>query len=230
MNGLALCAGIGGIEFGIKKIIPSYRTICYVEREIFAAANLVALMEKTQLDEAPIWDDIRTFDGTAWLGKVDLLTSGFPCQPYSGAASGRNNEEQDVWPEIANIIQQCRPKSVFLENVLIKSYIKPYKDLRNMGFEVKDPFVCSASEMGAPHRRRRIFVYAYDKSQPRLKIDAQTSWSKKNNETIWKNIPRSLGMVDGIPNRMDRLRVLGNSVMPSMATFAFKSLINEQTT
>lgn len=76
MNGLALCAGVGGLELGLRIAIgDGFRTVCFVEREAYAAATLVARMEDQSLDRAPIWDDIATFDGAMWRGKVDLISA-----------------------------------------------------------------------------------------------------------------------------------------------------------
>lgn len=69
MNGLALFAGIGGLELGLHRAIPDYRTVCYVERDSYSAASLVARMVEKTLSEAPIWDDVCTFDGRPWRGE-----------------------------------------------------------------------------------------------------------------------------------------------------------------
>lgn len=66
MNGLALCAGAGGLELGLHLAEPGYRTVGFVEREARAAASLVARMADSPLGEAPVWDDLGTFDGRRW--------------------------------------------------------------------------------------------------------------------------------------------------------------------
>src|ERR1043165_987437 len=76
---ISLCSGIGGLELGIASVVP-IRTVCYVESEAYAAATLVARMEEGRLHPAPVWNDIRTFDGRPWRGVVDIVTAGYPCQ------------------------------------------------------------------------------------------------------------------------------------------------------
>jgi len=88
-HGLSLCAGAGGIDLGLTIACPGYRTVCYVEREAYAAATLVARMEDKALDPAPLWDDVTTFDGRPWRGAVDILIGGYPCQPFSVAGKVR---------------------------------------------------------------------------------------------------------------------------------------------
>ena len=78
-NILALCAGVGTLELGIRIAVPDARTVCYVEREIYAAAVLAKRMQEGDLDDAPVWTDITTFDGAAWRGCVDILAAGYPC-------------------------------------------------------------------------------------------------------------------------------------------------------
>lgn len=93
MNGLALCAGVGGLELALGLVLADYRTVCYVEREAYAAAQLVARLAEGALDVAPIWDDLATFDGRRWRRCVSIITAGFPCQPWSAAGKGEGVEE-----------------------------------------------------------------------------------------------------------------------------------------
>ena len=93
LHGLSLCAGVGGLDLGLHIVCPGYRTVGYVEREAYAAAALVARMADKALDPAPVWDDLTTFDGRPWRGVVDILTAGYPCQPFSIA--GRRLGEAD---------------------------------------------------------------------------------------------------------------------------------------
>ena len=68
---ISICTGAGGLDLGFRLAHPAARTICYVEREAFPVANLVAAMEADLLDAAPVWDDLQTFDGGPWRGVVD---------------------------------------------------------------------------------------------------------------------------------------------------------------
>ena len=100
MNVLAICAGVGGLELGLQLAHhhrgETVRGVCYVEREAGAAASLVASMEAGWLHHAPVWSDARTFDGSAWRGCVDIVTSGDPCQGNS-VAGKRRGELDDRW-------------------------------------------------------------------------------------------------------------------------------------
>ncbi len=164
MNGLALCAGVGGLERGIESIIPQARTVCYVEGETYPASVLASKMEAGSLPKAPIWSNVRTFDGKAWRGKVSFLSGGFPCQPYSQAGKQlAHKDPRDLWPEFARIIGEVRPQFIFLENVpnVVKWALPTVlKDLSQMGYDAAW-CVVAASEVGAPHKRARWFLFAY---------------------------------------------------------------------
>jgi DNA (cytosine-5)-methyltransferase 1 len=98
--------------------MPGYRTVGHVERETYAAAILVARMEEAALDPAPVWDDIASFDGRPWCGAVDIVTAGYPCQPFSVAGKRRGADDpRHLWPHVARIIGEVEPPFVFLENV-----------------------------------------------------------------------------------------------------------------
>jgi len=163
-NILSICSGIGGLDISAHMASEDARTICYVEREAFAIASLVEAMEAGRLDQAPVWTDLKTFDGKAWRGVVDTLIGGIPCQPHSIAGLQRGeDDERDLWPDTARIIADAQPGRVFLENV---PGIAPYHferigpDLRGMGYSVETG-IFSASEVGASHQRQRFFILAH---------------------------------------------------------------------
>ena len=166
MNGLALCSGVGGLELGLSLAIPGYRCVGYCERDSYAASVIVARMEESTLDQAPIWDDIGSFKGELYRNRVDIVSAGFPCQPFSVA--GRRDGTRDerwIWEDIARIIREVRPRYVFLENVpgLLTDtggYGTVLASLAQVGFDVEwDVF--SAEGVGAPHLRRRVFILAH---------------------------------------------------------------------
>lgn len=167
LNVLALCAGAGTLELGVHLATGGRtRVVCSVERNAFAAATLVARMEDEALDQAPIWDDLCTFDGRPWRGVVDLVTAGFPCQPNS--AAGRRlgtDDERWLWPDVARIVGDVGPDLVFLENVPgIATERGGIGDVQGslaaLGFDAEWS-LHSASEAGAPHERDRWWCLAY---------------------------------------------------------------------
>lgn len=165
INGLALCSGIGGIDLGLSIALGGdYRTVCHVERDAFAAACLVARMEDAALDAAPVWDDLKTFDGRRWRGVVDIVTAGYPCQPFSLAGKRLGVlDERHLWPDVLRIIGEVQPGCVFLENVaahLGMGYAEVERDLQGLGYRV-GPGLFTAEEAGAPHGRKRLFILAY---------------------------------------------------------------------
>lgn len=162
MNGLALCPGLGGLELGLRLALgDSYHTVGYIEREGPVAAILAARMADGSLDEAPIWDDLESFDGRPWRGRVDLVSAGFPCQPWSVAGQRRGTEDERwLWPGISRIIREVGPGLVFLENVpglLAGGLGHVLSDLATLGFDAEWG-VFGADDVGAPHRRKRVFV------------------------------------------------------------------------
>lgn len=161
MNGLALCAGYGGLELGIERVFPRSRTVCYVEGEAFAAQHLIKKMEEGSLDVAPIWSNVKTFDGKPWRGKVDWISGGFPCQPYSTAGKQMGEADpRDLWPDFVRIIGEVRPGFLFLENVpnVVRMRLDSIVlDLDKLGYHASW-CVVAASDVGALHRRRRWFL------------------------------------------------------------------------
>jgi DNA (cytosine-5)-methyltransferase 1 len=161
----SLFAGIGGIDLGLSLVLPGVaRSVVYVEREAYAAATLVARMAGQGLAPAPIWDDVTTFDARAWRGHVDLVGGGFPCQDVSvaGRGAGLAGSRSGLWRHMARIIDDSDAPYVLIENVdalVGRGLDEVLGDLAALGFDAEwDVF--SAAGVGAPHRRRRLFVLA----------------------------------------------------------------------
>lgn len=161
---LEWCAGYGGISLGLKRAIPSLRTIAFGEIEAFACANLVSKMEAGLLDAAPIWTDIKTFPCESFRDCVDIFVAGYPCQPFSAAGKRLGAEDQrHLWPHIARAISIIRPRLCFFENVeghISLGLSTVISDLEELGYKVSWG-IFSASEVGAPHQRKRVFILAH---------------------------------------------------------------------
>ncbi len=164
---LSLCSGAGGLELGVKLGVPEARTVCYVEGEAYAAAQLAARMEDETMDAAPIWSDVKTFDPKPWRGCVDILTAGYPCQPFSIAGVKRGEKDpRHLWPYIKDIVAAIQPELCFFENVshhLRLGFQQVHDDLRSMGYSVAAGLF-TAEEVGATHKRERLFIMAHRES------------------------------------------------------------------
>jgi DNA (cytosine-5)-methyltransferase 1 len=160
---IGLCAGYGGIELGLKRAIPNLRSVALCEIEAFAIANLVSKMEAGLMDPAPIWPDLKTFPWAAFRDRVDILTGGYPCQPFSAAGQRRGKDDpRHLWPYIADGIRLLRPRCCFFENVeghISLGLSDVIEDLAGMGYRTTWG-IFSASECGAPHQRKRVFILA----------------------------------------------------------------------
>ena len=175
---LGLCAGYGGIELGLHRVIRNLRTVALCEIEAFACANLVAKMEAGLMDCAPIWTDLKTFPWAEFRDRVDILTSGYPCQPFSAAGKRAGTEDpRHLWPFIADGIRILRPKLCFFENVeghISLGLREVIGELESIGYTAAWG-IFSASEVGAPHQRKRVFILAYDQRQRIEKLGWQIS-------------------------------------------------------
>ena len=163
-NVISLYSGGGGLDIGFRLAVPNARTVCYVEREISSVSVLVNGIEKGILDDAPIWTNSTTFDGSPWIGKVDWIIGGFPCQPWSVAGKREGKEDERwLWDDIKQIAMSVQPTGFFLENVsgLITGHgiDSILGDLSEMGFDAEWGSV-KAGDIGAPHRRERVFILA----------------------------------------------------------------------
>jgi DNA (cytosine-5)-methyltransferase 1 len=162
MNELALFAGAGGGILG--GMLLGWRTVAAVEIEDYPRRVLLQRQADGVLPRFPVWDDVRTFDGKQWRGKVDVISGGFPCQDISAAGKGAGitGERSGLWSEFSRIIGEVRPKFVFVENSpLLKSrgLDVVLADLAAMGYDAKWGII-GAHHAGAPHKRDRIWILA----------------------------------------------------------------------
>ena len=163
MHELALFAGAGGGILGGKLL--GWRTVCAVEIEPFPREVLLRRQEEGILEPFPIWDDVSTFDGKPWRGKVDIVTGGFPCQDISAAGKGAGigGERSGLWKEMARIISEVRPSYVLVENsplLVSRGLTTVLGDLAEMGYHVPGWGCIGASCTGLDQERERSWTVA----------------------------------------------------------------------
>ena len=164
MKTIELCAGDGGGLLG--DLILGHTCIAAVEREPHCQAVLRARQQQTLLPEFPIYDDVRTFSGHSWRGTVDVLAGGIPCQGFSGAGKQLGEfDPRNLWPDTFRILKETRAPWFFLENVANLCSFDYWgiilQDLASAGYDARWT-VLSAGDVGAPHRRKRIWLLATD--------------------------------------------------------------------
>jgi DNA (cytosine-5)-methyltransferase 1 len=160
---ISFCSGYGGIERGLDLAGVEHRVLAYVEIEAFAIANLVAKMESGQLVPAPIFTDLKTFPAHLFRGCVDIITGGYPCQPFSAAGKRLGTEDpRHLWPYILDHIKAIRPVRCLFENVeghISLGLREVISDLEEDGYSATWG-IFSAAEVGAPHQRKRVYILA----------------------------------------------------------------------
>jgi len=272
LSAISLFAGGGGLDLGLERAGIA-RTVCRVEHEAYACAVLAARAQDGSLDDAPIWSDVATFDGKPWRGVVDLVAGGFPCQDISSAGKGAGIIEgarSGLWREFARIIREVEPRYVFVENVsalIVRGLDVVLGDLAAMGFDAEWG-VFRASDVGAPHRRERVFILAHREGRGQRVVailgdpacghaqDAPLAVRRLRPEQVerrggrrdlgshewppgpedgpgWQAFlgrhPETQPAVRGSPpwmaHRTQRLRLLGNGVVPQQAALAWSVLM-----
>jgi len=227
VNELALFAGNGGGL--LASHLVGWRTICAVELDDYSRCVLTQRQNERHLGTPyPIWDDIRSFDGRAWRGLVDVVSGGFPCQAYSTAAAGKNNAD-DLWVEMQRVVADVSPRYVFAENTSAKAIDAACDDLEEMGYETR-AITLSAKDMGADHVRERSWLLAYadDKSQLLRRFNAEMAVRKEFQNSVWESFPDESRMADGVANRMERFKGTGNGQVPIVAICALVCLVQSK--
>ena len=240
---VAFCAGYGGIERGLDLAGVEHRVVAYVEIEAFAIANLVSKMEAGLLPPAPIYTDIKTFPSHLFRGKVSILTGGYPCQPFSAAGKRKGTDDpRHLWPRIREHARAIGVQWIFAENVeghISLGLSTVVSDLEEDGYRAAWG-IFSAREVGAAHQRKRVYILADSSSArsqtwiPRQEHGEERDAGKFNNSCNkqdgrkgcgqWSVEPRVGRVVDGCADRVDRIRLLGNAVVPQTAAKAWETL------
>jgi DNA (cytosine-5)-methyltransferase 1 len=216
--------------------------VCAVEIEDYPRRVLLQRQADGFLPRFPIWDDICTFDGKPWRGKIDVITGGFPCQDISAAGKGvgLDGERSGLWGEMARVICEVQPSYAFIENspmLTIRGLDRVLCDLAQMGFDAQWG-VLGAADVGAKHQRDRIWIVAKLAPPPlemantnntKRRRECRRFWSVQKCNQEWDshttfNQPEPLRMVDGVANRVDRLKCAGNGQVAFCAATAWKLL------
>ncbi|KKL88148.1 hypothetical protein LCGC14_1927650, partial [marine sediment metagenome] len=161
---LSLCSGYGGLELGLSRALENPLRVIAVEVEAYALANLVAKAEEGKLAIEALYPDLKTFPAERFSGCFDIITAGYPCQPFSHAGKRQGcKDERYLWPDIREHIRTIRPTMVLLENVaghVSLGFKEVVYSLQRMGYTVEGGLF-TAAEVGAPHRRQRLYVLAH---------------------------------------------------------------------
>jgi DNA (cytosine-5)-methyltransferase 1 len=223
MNELALFSGAGGGL--LAGHLLGWRTICAVEYDSKAAGVLVARQNDGSLEPFPIWDDVRTFDGRPWRGRVDIVSGGFPCQAYSSAAAGKNTAD-DLWPEQRRIVADVAPWFVFAENVQRRAIDRAADDCEEMGYAVQC-ISLAAADLGADHIRPRhwLLAHAHRNGELLRAIHAEACMRPCLPARVWAGEPAGSRVADGLADGMDGARAAGNGQVPGVAAAAFVALL-----
>ncbi len=160
MNVLDLFSGIGGFSLGLERAGMS--TVAFCETDDYCRRVLAKRWPKV-----PCHSDIRDLNGYA-KGYIDLISGGFPCQPFSVAGKRRGAEDdRHLWPEMHRLIEECRPAWVLGENVagLIRLGLdQVLSDLEGSGYACRT-FAIPAVGVDAPHKRERLWIVAHAESR-----------------------------------------------------------------
>lgn len=241
----SLFAGIGGFDLAGRWV--GWDTKWYSEIEPYACR----VMAK-QFPEAVNHGDITKIRG-ADVAPVDVLCGGFPCQDisYAGKGAGLDGERSGLWFEYARLIGELRPRWVVAENVAAlrtRGLDRVLADLSALGYDAEWHCI-PASAVGAPHRRDRIWIVARPAGlfpEPICTPESLLAYADGGAHVegiasaVQREVPRGLGkggnipgwavepdvgrVAHGVPNRVDRLRCLGNAVVPQVPFYLFQQI------
>ena len=227
----SLFSGIGGIDLGLERAGMTIRW--QVEKDAWCRRVL-----SKHWPDVPKYEDITTLTGHE-LERVDVLAGGFPCQPASVAGTRKGNEDVErwLWPHFGKLIRVLRPRIVLVENVTGlftvnggAAFGEIIGGLASMRYDYEWD-VISAADVGAPHLRKRVWIVAHADSEGLQGMRGKRSDAGREdtsgyagsgcvgeqlNTEWWTTEPRVGRVAHGVPKRVDRLRGLGNAVVPQI--------------
>lgn len=220
MNFGSLFSGIGGMDLGLER--AGMACAWQVENDPFCNRIL-----RKHWPDVPRYLDVRDV-AISDLAPVDLICGGVPCQPFSTASAGKRRGTSDdrwLWPEMRRLVQGLKPRYVLVENV--RGFDGPgleqvVSDLEASDYEVLPPLEVPACAFGYDHWRPRIWILAYsdNKGEPGRSIHAEVAELPRCNSDTG-----SMGVEDGIPRRMDRMKALGNAAHVDIAEWVGRNLV-----
>ena len=242
MNYLDLFSGIGGFAFAAKRTWGNDLNIVgFCEIEPYAQK----VLEKN-FPRVPIYKDIKELDGNKFKN-IDIITGGFPCQDISiaGYGVGIEGDRSGLWSEMLRIISEIRPKFALIENVSAITFrggARVVTDLAEIGYDTEWQTI-SAAYVGALHRRNRMWFVSYPsdsrseypkhgEGQENIEQSEMVHKCERSvfgNKGEFREKIRTTEFVrkcNGIPHRMDRIKGLGNAIVPQVAEIIMKELKN----
>lgn len=225
MRHLDLFSGIGGFALAAR-MAGGFETVAFCEIDKYCQRVL-----RKNFPNVPIHDNVKTLNGNEY-GPIDIITGGYPCQPFSlaGKRSGAN-DDRHLWPEVFRITRSIKPRWLLLENVvghITMGLDNVLTDLDSIGY-TSQPFIIPACAVGNWHRRDRVWIIAHDSRQhlqePQV-VDAETLLSELGGTADearlrvaeWEaDQPSMVRVAHGIPHWVDRARGLGNAIVPQVA-------------
>jgi DNA (cytosine-5)-methyltransferase 1 len=229
---LDLFSGIGGFSLGLER--AGMETVAFCENDKFCQKVLAK-----HWPDIPTHENIEDLDGQQYRGTVELVCGGFPCQPYSIASRGRlgAGDDRALWPEMLRVIQEVEPVWVICENVpgIINMELdNVLSDLESEGYSCQS-FIIPACAVDAPHRRDRVWVVAHSISKGLERLAGNVAEKqkpgrvdKKKNRPAskkavlagkpgrWRDESGVCRVCHGVSRRVDRIRSLGNAVVPQV--------------
>ena len=230
MNHIDLFSGIGGFALSAKWTwCDDYVNLGHSEIEKFPCK-----VYHKHFPESKCLGDITKIDWSEYAGRVDLLTGGTPCQPFSVA--GKRGKTQDVrflWPELMRSVHAIRPRIVFAENVsgiddetemVLDSMCL---DLEGEGYEVAPAFEIPACGVNSPQFRYRTWLVAHSNSKRRRQQKKKSLFTGRSAAELcsWWSVEPTVGRVAyGVRDQLDRGRAIGNAIVPQVAQVIMEAI------
>lgn len=247
MKELSLFTGMGGGIYG--SMILGWETVAYVEQDEYCQKVIAQRIKDGWFDNGEVYSDIAEFNRTdahKYTGQIDILTGGFPCQPFS-VAGNRKGTSDDRWlfNEIIKTIKIIQPRRLFFENVPgilgDRAIIQIYQSLNKIGYRCKPPLLLGSDDCGNIHKRQRVWIYATNPNGGRTipsskqPVQGESYISRRSSirgredllDGSCSPFPYVRGMDDELPNRRKRLKAIGNGQDPIVMATAYKILSGE---